>query len=57
LFPVDIAPERVERLRAQGIVLPGRYQAHPDAPDTPAEAGPAGGGTRPDNATTIATEE
>lgn len=38
LLPIDIPPERVERLRAQGIQLPSRYQAHP-AEDTPVESG------------------
>ena len=37
LMPVDIDPERVARLRAQGIVLPSRYEAHPTG--TPAESG------------------
>lgn len=36
MLPVDIDPARLERLRAQGIALPSRYQAHPatDTPDT-----------------------
>jgi HK97 family phage prohead protease len=47
LLPVEISRERVERLRAQGIVLPSRYQAHPDDTGTPAEAGtPDDDGTR-----------
>lgn len=47
LMPVDIDPERVQRLRAQGIVLPDRYmKAHPETPappdeDTPDEPAPA----------------
>lgn len=45
LIPAPIDPERVERLRAQGIVLPDRYQAHP-AQDTPAPPGTSDDGTR-----------
>jgi phage head maturation protease len=46
LLPVDIDPERVERLRAQGIVLPDRYlKAHPDE-GTPDESGTPDDGTR-----------
>jgi phage head maturation protease len=47
LLPAPIDPERVERLRAQGIVLPDRYtKAHP-VKGTPAEAGtPDDDGTR-----------
>jgi HK97 family phage prohead protease len=37
--PVDIDPELIERCRRLGIALPQRYQAHPDDPDTPADAG------------------
>lgn len=39
LLPLDIDPELVQRLRAQGVALPGRYQAHPDTTDTPAPTG------------------
>jgi hypothetical protein len=46
LLPVDMDPELVARLRAQGIALPNRYQAHPDETDTPAEAGTSADGTR-----------
>lgn len=46
LLPVDIDPQRVERLRAQGIVLPDRYQAHPDDTGTPATAGTPDDDTR-----------
>jgi phage head maturation protease len=47
LMPVSIDPERVQRLRAQGIVLPDRYtKAHPGQ-DTPAAAGTSDDGTRP----------
>jgi HK97 family phage prohead protease len=48
LFPVDMAPERVERLRALGVKLPDRYtKAHPVDEGTPAEAGtPDDDGTR-----------
>jgi HK97 family phage prohead protease len=58
LLPVDIDPERVERLRAQGIVLPDRYtKAHPVDEGTPAEAGtPGDDGTRQPEATTSSEE-
>jgi HK97 family phage prohead protease len=46
LMPVDIDPERVARLRAQGIVLPDRYKAHPAETGTPALAGTTDDGTR-----------
>jgi HK97 family phage prohead protease len=47
LFPVDLNPELVERLRATGISLPDRYQkAHPAETDTPAETGTSDDGTR-----------
>lgn len=46
LLPVDMDPERVERLRALGVVLPDRYQAHPDVAGTPAAAGTPEDGTR-----------
>jgi HK97 family phage prohead protease len=47
LMPHDLDPERVERLRAQGIVLPDRYtKAHPDDTGTPADAGTPDDGTR-----------
>jgi HK97 family phage prohead protease len=48
LFPVDMAPERVERLRALGVKLPDRYtNAHPVDEGTPAETGtPDDDGTR-----------
>jgi HK97 family phage prohead protease len=48
LFPVDMAPERVERLRALGVKLPDRYtNAHPVEEGTPAETGtPDDDGTR-----------
>lgn len=53
LMPVDIDPELVERLRAKGIKLPSRYEAHPVDEGTPAEAGtPDDDGTRqPENIT------
>jgi phage head maturation protease len=44
--PLD--PEIVERCRRLGIALPQRYEAHPDEPDTPAEAGTSEDGTRPE---------
>lgn len=44
---IDIPPDRVERLRAQGIALPSRYQAQPAAADTPDTSGTsADAGTR-----------
>jgi len=47
VFPAPIDPERVERLRAQGIVLPDRYmKAHPAQTDTPPEGGTSEDGTR-----------
>ena len=53
LMPVDIDPELVERLRAKGIKLPSRYEAHPVDEGTPAVAGtPDDDGTRqPENTT------
>jgi len=51
LLPVPIDQERVERLRAQGIVLPDRYKAHP-AQGTPADAGTPDDGTRQTEANT-----
>jgi hypothetical protein len=57
LMPVDMDPERVERLRAQGIVLPDRYsKAHPAETDTPAEAGTSDDGTRHTDTTTSSKE-
>jgi HK97 family phage prohead protease len=57
LLPHDLDPERVERLRAQGIVLPDRYtKAHPDDSDTPAETGPSDDGTRQTEANTSSKE-
>lgn len=45
----DMDPELVERLRAQGIVLPDRYlKAHPDGTDTPPDGGTPEDGTRHD---------
>lgn len=46
LLPVDIDTARVERLRAQGIVLPSRYEAHPGNTGTPAQTGTPDDGTR-----------
>lgn len=46
LLPVDMEPERVERLRALGVVLPDRYQAHPEETDTPPYGGTSDDGTR-----------
>lgn len=45
-LPVDMDPELVERLRARGVQLPDRYQAHPEPADTPAPAGTSKDGTR-----------
>lgn len=46
----DIDPELVERLRAIGVALPDRYQAHPEDEGTPAETGtPEVDGTRTDD--------
>ena len=56
LLPVDIDPERVARLRAQGIVLPDRYKAHPDHTGTPAETGTPEDGTRHAQVTTSPRE-
>jgi phage head maturation protease len=57
VFPAPIDPERVERLRAQGIVLPDRYtKAHPDDTGTPATAGTPDDGTRQAKATTSSEE-
>jgi HK97 family phage prohead protease len=35
LLPVPMNPELVARLRAQGVSLPSRYEAHPDDTGTP----------------------
>lgn len=57
LLPVDMKPELVERLRARGVVLPDRYQAHPAESDTPAEAGTSEDGTRLQDTETQSLEE
>lgn len=58
LMPVDMDPELVERLRAQGFALPDRYtKAHPDETDTPADAGTSDDGTRQPEATTSSKEQ
>jgi HK97 family phage prohead protease len=58
LLPTDIDPERVARLRAQGIVLPSRYDAHPVDEGTPADTGtPDDDGTREPNNTTSSEEQ
>jgi HK97 family phage prohead protease len=46
LVPVDMDPELVARLRARGVVLPDRYQAHPDTNGHPGETGTPEDGTR-----------
>jgi phage head maturation protease len=56
LLPVEIDPERIARLRAQGIALPSRYQAHPDAMGTPASADTPDDGTRPTPVNTSSEE-
>ena len=53
LLPYDMDPGLVERLRARGVQLPDRYQAHPDETDTPAEAGTSEDGTRHTDPTSI----
>ena len=52
LLPVDMDPELVERLRAQGMVLPDRYSAHPAETGTPDESGTPDDGTRQTEAIT-----
>jgi hypothetical protein len=54
LLPTPMDPERVERLRALGIRLPDRYQAHPA--DTPDVSGTSDDGTRQPIATTSSEE-
>ncbi len=52
LLPVDMDDQLVERCRRLGIRLPQRYEeAHPDIPDTPADAGTSDGSApaTPDN--------
>jgi HK97 family phage prohead protease len=57
LMPVDLAAERVARLRALGIALPDRYtKAHPDDTDTPPRGGTSEDDTRR-NETTNSLEE
>jgi hypothetical protein len=46
LLPVDMNPDLVARLRAQGVALPDRYEAHPDVAGTPALSGTPEDGTR-----------
>lgn len=57
LLPIQPNPEMIERCRRLGIRLPQRYQAHPDATGTPADAGTPEDGTRPETATTSSSEE
>lgn len=45
-LPVDMDPELVRRLRAQGVSLPGRYQTHPDS-GTPESSGTPDGTRQP----------
>jgi HK97 family phage prohead protease len=57
LLPAPIDPDLVERLRAKGIKLPSRYEAHPVDEGTPAESGtPDDDGTR-QPVTTTSSEE
>jgi hypothetical protein len=56
LLPVDIDPERVQRLRAQGISLPDRYQAHPAETGTSTSVDTPGDGTRLSDANTSSEE-
>lgn len=58
LLPVDIDPERVERLRSLGITLPDRYtkRAHPAETDTPPAGGTSDDGTRQTPVTTSSKE-
>jgi HK97 family phage prohead protease len=39
LLPVPMSEERIQRLRALGIQLPSRYEAHPDTAGTPSADG------------------
>jgi HK97 family phage prohead protease len=52
LLPVELDPERVERLRALGISLPDRYTAHPAVTGTPETTGTPDDGTRQTEQTT-----
>lgn len=57
LLPTAMDPELIERCRRLGIKLPQRYEAHPDATDTPAEdAGTSESGTRQTVATATSEE-
>lgn len=57
LLPLDLDPELVARLRAQGIALPDRYSAHPAETGTPDETGTPEDGTRPISQTTSSEEQ
>jgi HK97 family phage prohead protease len=46
ILPVDMDPDLIKRLQAQGVELPSRYQAHPAETDTPAASGTSDDGTR-----------
>ena len=46
LLPVDMDPDLIKRLQAQGVELPSRYTAHPAGTDTPAPSGTSEDGTR-----------
>jgi hypothetical protein len=52
-----IDPERVQRLRAQGIVLPSRYEAHPEGTGTPEASGTPDDGTRQPQTKATSLEE
>jgi phage head maturation protease len=45
-LPFDMNPELVERLRARGVQLPSRYEAHPENTGTPSDEGTPDDGTR-----------
>lgn len=50
LLPVEPDAELLARCRALGVVVPQRYEAHPDVADTPALTGTSEDGTRPNQA-------
>ena len=56
LMPVSMDPELVERLRAQGVSLPSRYEAQPAQTDTPASSGTSEDGTRQTGSNTSSEE-
>ena len=56
LLPLDLDPELVKRLQAQGVALPDRYSAHPAETGTPDESGTPEDGTRHDTEATTSEE-